>query len=289
MEKDDEVKGSGNSYDFGARLYDARLGRFLSLDPKSAHFPWQSPLVFAANNPIAFIDYKGESPGDPPPPGHTGLAGLYITRTVIYVDGVKVPSRRNKVTGENYEEGEFAVKGDITKSTRVSTITRIVIYHTNKNTGPDKPFIVKYENEPSDPLELKTTSAPGVTSYKNYLDGLGQDYSFRDDDGSVDQFIERNEGVLGEDSNVGTVNIVYRTNSSEFTDLQTKNIKSLTRKIKSRLRKEYGRDLKVNVAFVTNADPQIGAVTLESAIKIYEVVGKYKETYEQAQENDSER
>ncbi len=31
-EKDDEVKGEGNSLDFGARMYDSRLGRFLSID-----------------------------------------------------------------------------------------------------------------------------------------------------------------------------------------------------------------------------------------------------------------
>ena len=32
MEMDNEIKGDGNSYDFGARLYDSRLGRWLAVD-----------------------------------------------------------------------------------------------------------------------------------------------------------------------------------------------------------------------------------------------------------------
>lgn len=61
MESDDEIKGNGNSYDFGARMYDPRFGRFLSLDPLSNTYPWQSPYNAFNNNPIFFIDPTGES------------------------------------------------------------------------------------------------------------------------------------------------------------------------------------------------------------------------------------
>lgn len=59
-EKDDEVKGSGNSYDFGARLYDPRLGRWLAVDPQSSKYPDLSPYNFVANSPLIFIDPDGE-------------------------------------------------------------------------------------------------------------------------------------------------------------------------------------------------------------------------------------
>lgn len=62
-EKDDEVKGSGNSYTTEYRQLDPRLGRWLSLDPKARSMPWQSPYVSMDNNPIWFNDILGDSVG----------------------------------------------------------------------------------------------------------------------------------------------------------------------------------------------------------------------------------
>jgi RHS repeat-associated protein len=58
-EGDDEVSGSGNSYDYGFRIYNPRLGRFLSVDPLFKTFPFYTPYQFAANMPIAAIDLDG--------------------------------------------------------------------------------------------------------------------------------------------------------------------------------------------------------------------------------------
>lgn len=65
-EKDNEVTGEGNSYDFGARIYDSRIGRWLSVDPLTSKFPNETPYSFAACNPIRFIDADGQAASDPP-------------------------------------------------------------------------------------------------------------------------------------------------------------------------------------------------------------------------------
>ena len=59
MEKDDEIKGDGNSYDFGARMLDPRLGRWLSIDSKFKSFPEWTPYKFALDDPLNWIDVDG--------------------------------------------------------------------------------------------------------------------------------------------------------------------------------------------------------------------------------------
>jgi len=61
-EKDNEVKGEGNSLDFEARVYDPRLGRFLSVDNAFGELPGSSPYSHALNNPILLVDKDGNFP-----------------------------------------------------------------------------------------------------------------------------------------------------------------------------------------------------------------------------------
>ena len=46
-------------YDYGFRVHDARLGRFLSVDPLAPDYPWYTPYQYAGNKPIRFIDLDG--------------------------------------------------------------------------------------------------------------------------------------------------------------------------------------------------------------------------------------
>jgi RHS repeat-associated protein len=58
-ENDNEVKGAGNQQDYGMRIYEPRLGKFLSVDPITKDYPELTPYQFASNSPIFGIDLDG--------------------------------------------------------------------------------------------------------------------------------------------------------------------------------------------------------------------------------------
>jgi len=60
QENDNEVKGNGNQQDYGFRIHDTRIGRFLSIDPLYRNFPWNSTYCFSENRPIDGIDLEGK-------------------------------------------------------------------------------------------------------------------------------------------------------------------------------------------------------------------------------------
>jgi RHS repeat-associated protein len=64
-EQDNEVKGQGNSLDFGARIYDSRLGRWMSTDPLAKKFSSWSPYNYCLSSPITLVDPDGKQPIKP--------------------------------------------------------------------------------------------------------------------------------------------------------------------------------------------------------------------------------
>jgi hypothetical protein len=59
--KEDRLKM--NQYDYGMRIYDPRIGRFLSVDPLTKPYPWFTAYQYAGNNPIRFLRELKEGEG----------------------------------------------------------------------------------------------------------------------------------------------------------------------------------------------------------------------------------
>jgi len=62
MEKDNDVAGEGSVYTTEFRMYDARLGRWFSVDPDDDNNTGESPYVFNHNNPVSLVDPQGDDP-----------------------------------------------------------------------------------------------------------------------------------------------------------------------------------------------------------------------------------
>ena len=59
--KELDSKGGLDWYDYGARMYDAALGRFMKTDRFSEKYVSLSPYQYGANNPVNNIDVNGDS------------------------------------------------------------------------------------------------------------------------------------------------------------------------------------------------------------------------------------
>ena len=59
QERDDEIKGIGNSYNYTYRMHDPRLGRFFSRDPLSTKYPHNSSYAFSENMVTHAIELEG--------------------------------------------------------------------------------------------------------------------------------------------------------------------------------------------------------------------------------------
>jgi RHS repeat-associated protein len=59
QEKDNELKGDGNSLNYTFRMHDPRVGRFFARDPLESKYPWNSPYAFSENKVICLIELEG--------------------------------------------------------------------------------------------------------------------------------------------------------------------------------------------------------------------------------------
>jgi len=86
-ENDNEAKGEGNEQDYGMRVYDGRVGRFLSADPIAMQYPMLTPYQFGSNDPISGVDRDGLEYS---PAGKVGIFAIDQTSVQLYYNNPKV-------------------------------------------------------------------------------------------------------------------------------------------------------------------------------------------------------
>lgn len=120
QEKDDEIYGAeGTALSFTYRIHDARVGRFLSIDPLAAKYPWNSPYAFAENAVIQYVELEGLEKGVkkdrpvpilvPPIPGPGLTEPLFHLSKVRLVSSVREYGENVQQHGDNVELASLAL------------------------------------------------------------------------------------------------------------------------------------------------------------------------------------
>jgi RHS repeat-associated protein len=180
QEKDDEVKGEGNSLDFGARINDPRIGKWLSVDPWASRYPWQSPYVSMDNTPIVKIDPTGngtesthiDEKGKVIKQYDDGDNSVYVHKNGTSEHDVNkqyVESMKKKSTSAGGEK-----IGELGKTLDVEKILTNVLVENRK--------VASESNEIDWVLKVKGGGEWDLKSNKNTIFGVAWDYDMKQKD-----------------------------------------------------------------------------------------------------------
>lgn len=116
-EKDPKEEWGSTAYDYGFRIYNPQIARFLSVDPLTQSYPWYTPYQFAGNHPIIAVDLDGLEEAE------TITSGT-ITRTKPVLD--KVTQELAKKAAQDVGGRQLAKEA--TKRAIGQTILRGLVY-----------------------------------------------------------------------------------------------------------------------------------------------------------------
>jgi RHS repeat-associated protein len=111
QEKDEEIRGDGNSLNFTLRMYDSRIGRFFAVDPLAVKFAWFSPYVFSENKVLENRELEG---------GETINSTWYATENRGYVMVLQMSNPPGPLV---INRAVVAANGTVGAGTRINTIT----------------------------------------------------------------------------------------------------------------------------------------------------------------------
>jgi RHS repeat-associated protein len=195
MEYDPEVSGDGNSYTTEFRGYDPRLGKWKSLDPLMISFPYASPYVGFANNPVFYVDPNGLAAINPTDPPKGLIVGLTENKDK-QEDAVNSAAENTNWTFKgalNWKEANKHIQDFVQQNTNSDGVVDpnlSIVIRTHGGYTDDEPtgtLVIATEqgkvllsgSDISSFLQLQRNSEEGVEFNAEYVKKVGMD--FQDD------------------------------------------------------------------------------------------------------------
>jgi CRISPR/Cas system-associated endonuclease/helicase Cas3 len=214
QEKDNEIKGEGNSLNYTFRMHDSRVGRFFAVDPLTKKYPHNSPYTFSENRVIDGLELEGlefysvhiiETPD-----GKRKVAGI-VNYTNVKREGLINTSTKNGFgpqgdVGVNYTIIKVDEKGKVLDRSGFNVKNMYGVYN-----GPDNPK--KYWEKPDrDGNYPDDYSLPPIDEADENGFIHDQDYD--------SQHLQGLSGVL--DKNSSAANEAYRKRAATIVEKQKK-------------------------------------------------------------------
>jgi RHS repeat-associated protein len=179
-EKDDDITGStGAIYDYGFRIYDSRIARFLSVDPLTKEYPWYTPYQFAGNMPTRFIDLDGLEPSENPQ-----TPGVKEKKAMAVVNVIEAKAAKNDAKENFFSRSAWLAEDMDIKGTTTNGPTN---YVSDTHGDPDNDFNLKVDLGATT-LNVDESQASHTNNYeafivnrllKNFVSGEGPtNYNF---------------------------------------------------------------------------------------------------------------
>jgi len=164
-ENDPEVVSTGQgTQDYGFRIYNPSLGKFLSVDPITREYPFYSPYHFAGNTPIHAIDLDGLEP--------RSMTASYFLSSLRSVYGDALISAGNWIDKafsytNNSEASAPVKKATIAQVTNETNVKVKVSTTATTNIGKKLAYIKANNNDEGDPSPLVTVKSKLESQVEN--------------------------------------------------------------------------------------------------------------------------
>lgn len=126
QEKDDEIKGEGNSINYTYRMHDPRVGRFFAVDPLAPKYPHNSPYAFSENRVIDCIELEGLEAAKPK---------VGATKLIIVIQGANSESPPDGQTQAQNDPNSDGVDDQLGSISELDSDDIQVVVFSSSTTG----------------------------------------------------------------------------------------------------------------------------------------------------------